>query len=296
MFAVEGAQMLRVLFMEATANTAQLEESWDRLCRTLSLVGLNELEFVDLVRPAARAFAEMLLAEVKNDGELTEAEERTMQFVRHRMDLGPETNAYLDREMQRLRVLSHAKLGKLPSLAVSDVGFKAGEIVHLVAPCVYSRVRMRRGIENSEHHRGRLTVTDNRSIFVSDTLSMEVRHQRVVEMTLVSSTAVRIESSAKGSGVYHFDDAEFVYRVYWVAVGRANQTIVDRSITQSTRHIPRDVRQRVWQRYGGRCAECSSDQYLEFDHIVPVARGGSNSDGNVQLLCRRCNGEKSDHI
>jgi len=62
------------------------------------------------------------------------------------------------------------------------------------------------------------------------------------------------------------------------------------------RHIPRDIRQRVWQRYGGKCAECAAMDYLEFDHIVPVSRGGSNSEQNVQLLCRRCNLQKSDKI
>ncbi|MFN9970152.1 MAG: HNH endonuclease, partial [Phycisphaerae bacterium] len=59
---------------------------------------------------------------------------------------------------------------------------------------------------------------------------------------------------------------------------------------------PRDVRQRVWTRYGGRCAECNANDYLEYDHIIPVSKGGSNNDANVQLLCRRCNLKKSDHI
>jgi len=63
--------------------------------------------------------------------------------------------------------------------------------------------------------------------------------------------------------------------MYRVAVRKANQTIVVQD-EKSTRHIPRDVRQRVWQRYGGQCAECGATEYLEFDHVIPVARGGSN--------------------
>jgi len=35
---------------------------------------------------------------------------------------------------------------------------------------------------------------------------------------------------------------------------------------------------------------------LEFDHIIPVAKGGANTIDNVQILCRRCNGQKSDRI
>jgi 5-methylcytosine-specific restriction endonuclease McrA len=35
---------------------------------------------------------------------------------------------------------------------------------------------------------------------------------------------------------------------------------------------------------------------LEFDHIIPHAKGGANTEGNVRLLCRRCNNEKGDRI
>lgn len=57
-----------------------------------------------------------------------------------------------------------------------------------------------------------------------------------------------------------------------------------------------EFRQRVWQRYGGRCAECGSDAYLEFDHVIPVAKGGGNSGTNVQLRSRKCKLAKSDAI
>jgi 5-methylcytosine-specific restriction endonuclease McrA len=50
-----------------------------------------------------------------------------------------------------------------------------------------------------------------------------------------------------------------------------------------------DVKRAVWQRCGGRCAECGSDQLLEFDHVIPLAMGGSNSERNLQLLCAECN-------
>ena len=39
-----------------------------------------------------------------------------------------------------------------------------------------------------------------------------------------------------------------------------------------------------------------AEDYLEYDHIIPVSKGGSNTAANIQLLCRRCNGKKSDKI
>jgi hypothetical protein len=44
------------------------------------------------------------------------------------------------------------------------------------------------------------------------------------------------------------------------------------------------VRRAVWQRDYGRCAKCGRRERLEFDHIVPIARGGSNTERNVELL------------
>lgn len=46
----------------------------------------------------------------------------------------------------------------------------------------------------------------------------------------------------------------------------------------------------------GRCAICAVDLNGKFhkDHIFPLARGGSNDIGNIQLLCVGCNCSKQD--
>jgi hypothetical protein len=60
--------------------------------------------------------------------------------------------------------------------------------------------------------------------------------------------------------------------------------------------ISRDVKQAVWERCGGRCVECGCDALLEFDHVIPLAMGGSNSERNLQLLCADCNRAKGDGL
>lgn len=63
------------------------------------------------------------------------------------------------------------------------------------------------------------------------------------------------------------------------------------------RHALRDdVKLLVWSRDGGRCVACHSAHNLHFDHVSPVARGGSDESENIQLLCRTCNLAKSDRI
>ncbi|MCJ7516146.1 MAG: HNH endonuclease [Dehalococcoidia bacterium] len=62
------------------------------------------------------------------------------------------------------------------------------------------------------------------------------------------------------------------------------------------RYIPAAVRKIVWHRDGGRCAahNCGSRKQLEYDHILPVSKGGSNTEKNIRLLCKKCNRAKSD--
>ncbi len=60
--------------------------------------------------------------------------------------------------------------------------------------------------------------------------------------------------------------------------------------------IPDDVRLFVWERDEGRCVRCGAEDDLQFDHVIPVARGGGIAPENVQILCGDCNRLKSDRI
>jgi hypothetical protein len=60
--------------------------------------------------------------------------------------------------------------------------------------------------------------------------------------------------------------------------------------------IPRETRLLVFERDRGCCVECGASVDLQFDHIIPVTKGGGNRPDNVQILCGRCNREKSDSV
>lgn len=62
------------------------------------------------------------------------------------------------------------------------------------------------------------------------------------------------------------------------------------------RHISKETQIFVWQRDQGRCVECKSKEQLEYDHIIPVSKGGSNNARNIQLLCETCNRSKGAKI
>ena len=63
--------------------------------------------------------------------------------------------------------------------------------------------------------------------------------------------------------------------------------------------IPESPRQRVRASAKERCGYCLSPQrlvlgWLEIEHIVPKARGGTDDEQNLWLACRLCNNWKSD--
>jgi hypothetical protein len=60
--------------------------------------------------------------------------------------------------------------------------------------------------------------------------------------------------------------------------------------------IPESVRHEVWRRDQGRCVDCGSRENLEFDHIIPFSKGGSNTARNLELRCEQCNRRKGASI
>lgn len=60
--------------------------------------------------------------------------------------------------------------------------------------------------------------------------------------------------------------------------------------------ISDEVRAFVWERDEGCCVKCGAQEDLQFDHIIPVAKGGGSSIGNIQVLCGECNRLKRDNI
>jgi 5-methylcytosine-specific restriction endonuclease McrA len=60
--------------------------------------------------------------------------------------------------------------------------------------------------------------------------------------------------------------------------------------------IPTELRRAVFERDGGQCVQCEGRFDLQYDHILPVARGGATTIENLQLLCADCNRRKSDSL
>ena len=79
-----------------------------------------------------------------------------------------------------------------------------------------------------------------------------------------------------------------------IAEGKVFNVITKKDGNRMT--IPMDIANAVWNRDGGQCCMCGAKTELEFDHIIPISKGGATTFRNLQLLCKSCNIKKSDNI
>lgn len=296
-FHTEGEQFLRGIFAAAIADDHCAVDVLEQLVATAAKLGLSRKVVVEAIRPQAVQYIEHVLADAKEDDILTSQEETTIRQLIETFELPIAVQVYIDEELRELRLLTDIKNGKLPSIAAPPgVNLKAGELMHYHGDAVWQFLRLLKSGPDITEHPGVLAITDSRLIFSSLTRSGAFGFGTIVAHD--SSRGV-IEVQRQAKAVQRFichDQSRIPAAIFLSALRMANQTLTSQDDKRRSRHIPRDIRQRVWQRYSGRCAECNAGEYLEFDHIVPVAKGGSNSDVNVQLLCRNCNLKKSDKI
>lgn len=59
------------------------------------------------------------------------------------------------------------------------------------------------------------------------------------------------------------------------------------------------VRRAMWEQQQGRCFYCEQEvalEHAEFDHIVPISKGGKNGQYNLVIACGACNRKKDNAL
>lgn len=65
------------------------------------------------------------------------------------------------------------------------------------------------------------------------------------------------------------------------------------------RYIPFKIKVRVVRRDNYTCQHCGKhllDNEVEFDHIIPLSKGGSSEEHNIRLMCFKCNRDKRQKV
>lgn len=76
-------------------------------------------------------------------------------------------------------------------------------------------------------------------------------------------------------------------------IARQQKTSVRKAMRQNYNRLLVEL----GRRDGFACRKCNvATSDLQIDHILPVAKGGTNDAANLQLLCKACNIAKSDKV
>ena len=97
-------------------------------------------------------------------------------------------------------------------------------------------------------------------------------------------TLLNIREDWVGSVTFLFIFFVFLYFVLrgLLDYKQKQKPIENRIPSEDPRRITSEVRKEVWNRDGGKCKKCGSRPHREFDHIVPVSKGGSNTANNIE--------------
>lgn len=199
--------------------------------------------------------------------------------------------------MQYLKTLSEIQAGNIP-IARTSIHLDSDEIAHFTIPTNYYK-------QNKETKiiAGTLIGTNKSMYFVSEMGrdSAKLSWNNVLEIDRsVSSPSLHIRvSQGVGGGSYYFrstSDALYIKTLIDTLVRLWKRQLVLYKEQRAQGAIPEHVKNAVFHRDGGKCVQCGSPDYPEFDHRVPRSKGGQNTVDNIQILCRRCNLKKGARI
>ncbi len=243
------------------------------------------------LRDAALSYVERLVTFAFADGEVRHAELELFEHAVTELALGGPLIEDLRRRMHRGNTLYRLRTGDLPVVRTPGLHLDPEETVHLDLPATHVR-QLARGPKLTE---GRLIGSNKKLRFVGVDTGIEMLWSRVVSVHAEQGTVVVAATSARGGATFAVDDPDYVSAALEGALRVAKRLVLTPG-QRDTRNIPQEVKAEVWQRDGGRCVECGDGHYLEFDHVIPLSRGGATSAANLQILCRACNRAKGARI
>ncbi|MHB1556447.1 MAG: HNH endonuclease [Isosphaeraceae bacterium] len=266
-------------------------EEQAELLRCKQALALSDDQADSIIRAEAMALYRETFAMVVQDGVVTDAEEKTLAWLKDWAGLPDSELTEYHARMRVVKQLAAYRQGNLPVVETRAI-LEGGETCHWHGSCTLeyeTRTRL-------NQVRGNLIVTSRNVYFASQVKPVSFKPSRILDIIRYTNGLEIKVNARQGSGRYIVDEAEELEAILAGVVRKHKYLLSESYSSERTRKIPDQVKREVWDRDGGRCVTCGNSDYLEFDHVIPHARGGSNSANNVQILCRRCNLLKSDRI
>ncbi|WP_246023523.1 TerD family protein [Nocardia yunnanensis] len=276
---------------ERTLRRQSPHEDWETLWAALRYQRIDRAAALELLRTPAHEQLERLVAFTCADGVVEREDLDDFEDTVAQLSLSGPLLEDLRRRLHRGRLLTRLRSGELPLAKTAGLHLDPDERVHLDLPAAHVR-HLARGPKRST---GRLIVSNRKLRFTGSDAGIEIPWARVVSVSAADGLVEVSATSARGGALLEVADPGYVAAAMEGALRIAKRLALAPG-RRDTRTIPPDVKAIVWQRDGGKCVECGDSHYLEFDHIIPISRGGATSPANLQILCRGCNRTKSAHI
>ncbi|WP_405161383.1 TerD family protein [Nocardia sp. NBC_01499] len=270
---------------------------WDQLWIALRFQRIHEASGREALLPLAMAYLERVVTFAFADDEIEAHEldgfERAVTDLQAVVDMSVAHQRVneLRQRMLRGRSLTQVRAGELPRIQRPDLHLEADETLYIDV----NAAQVKYLASGPRHNSGRLIGSSKKLRFVGAGAGTELPWSKIISIASEYGNVIISATTARGGGTYSVPDPEYVAAVLEGALRVAKRLVLAPGHRDS-RSIPPDVKAAVWQRDGGQCCQCGDTHYLEFDHVIPLSRGGATSVGNLQILCRRCNLEKGARI
>ena len=283
---------------EALGDGVLSEDEMAELTVISKQFGLTQRQVSGIQIPEKREILRAALADAKAKGSIDEADRDHIRTLVRFLNAGELLKACL-MDLDLYERLFQIRDGRLPELDPGALILEHGEHLHRRSAATYEVVVGGK----TQRTTGFLYVGSVKIRFVGKARSHEIRYKNILEVSFVNSTRPKLQiavSSGKGSGCYRLarqnDPSELLCLKEMIGflIRKARRML--EPTRKDSAYIPEHVRSEVYARDGGSCVICGARDYLEFDHIIARSKGGATSVENLQLLCRRCNSEKSDRI
>lgn len=278
------------MLIHALSDGQLTEQEMNQLDQFCSSHQLNKQPLLLKATPQINDFLQFTLASIISDRIVTPAEQA---LIDHLCDFLKPTRSMLEQirtTITKVNSIAKIRKGDVIPIQTNAIISKNSEIVYWHQP----HVRLPHGKNEILH--GELFVTSERLIYKANK-SLEVSISNIIAVESNANVIFISAKTKRGSGEFYIGkDAEIVEAYIEQSIKRFHRQLDLQQTEGRSRHISQSVKNAVWSRCQGRCMQCASTQYLEFDHIIPFSKGGSNSENNIQILCRACNLSKSNQI
>lgn len=289
----QGLQNFRTRFLAACADGIIEHDEWLDLQQTIDRERINAHKALEFVRGDAINLIERTITIAKADGAVSKEEEEVFEQLIRLLEI-PDQMVQAHRVfLTEIRQAAKIREGNLPT-TITNIILEAGEIAHLETSATFRQVTASKIRDIA----GRMIITNRQIHFVSISEGgWSIQFGKVLRIEERGDGVMLELGVKKGNGYYHSVPQPLILSATLDALVRIHKRLLLQPQTErASRSIPQSVKIAVWQRDQGKCTQCSATEYLEFDHVIPHSLGGANTEGNIQLLCRRCNLQKSNRI